>query len=205
MTNAPTTHAPSGNHNAARERVLAAAEQLFARHGYTAVTLRDIAATVGIRHTSLYHHVPGGKEALYVEVMERHLQRHAQGLRAAIAAAAPTVEAQLYAIADWLLSQPPMDMLRMTYTDLPAIDPAHAAHLTTATYEAMLVPIEEVLAVARERGELDHADIALVAGGLFGVIESIHAVPPMALTQPRPQMARAIIDVMLNGVRPRPR
>ncbi len=201
MTSLGTTRPSSSN--AARERVLDAAEHLFARQGYAAVTLRDIAAAVGIRHTSLYHHVPGGKEALYVEVMERHLQRHAQGLRVAIAAAAPTVAAQLYAIADWLLSQPPMDMLRMTYTDLPAIAPDHAAHLTATIYDAMLVPIEEVLLAARERGEINHADIGLVAGGLFGVIESLHAVPPLALVHPRPQMARAIIDVMLNGVRPR--
>jgi AcrR family transcriptional regulator len=36
----------------ARERVLAAAERLFAERGYAAVTLRDIAAAVGIRHAS---------------------------------------------------------------------------------------------------------------------------------------------------------
>ncbi len=49
----------------ARERVLDAAERLFAERGYASVTLRDIAAEVGIRHTSLYHHVPGGKEAIF--------------------------------------------------------------------------------------------------------------------------------------------
>ena len=46
----------------ARERVLDGAAKLFTERGYAAVTLRDIAAEVGIRHTSLYHHVPGGKE-----------------------------------------------------------------------------------------------------------------------------------------------
>ncbi|GCE21918.1 TetR/AcrR family transcriptional regulator [Dictyobacter kobayashii] len=47
----------------ARERVLDAAELLFARQGYASVTLRAIAAQVGIHHTSLYHHVPGAKRS----------------------------------------------------------------------------------------------------------------------------------------------
>ncbi|MBZ0309485.1 MAG: TetR/AcrR family transcriptional regulator, partial [Anaerolineae bacterium] len=54
------------------------AEHLFAERGYTAVTLRDIAEAVGLRHASLYHHVPGGKEALFIEVTERTMKRHAE-------------------------------------------------------------------------------------------------------------------------------
>src|SRR3712207_6832093 len=102
----------------ARERVLEAAEKLFAQKGYTAVTLRDIGAAVGIKHASLYHHVPGGKEQLFIEVTERHLQRHRAGLKATIAEAQPTIQRQLRAAADWLLSQPPMDLIRMAYSDI---------------------------------------------------------------------------------------
>jgi AcrR family transcriptional regulator len=62
-----------------RERVLQQAEHLFSERGYAAVTLRDIAAGLGIRQASLYHHVPGGKEQLYVEVTERNLRRIRMG------------------------------------------------------------------------------------------------------------------------------
>ena len=37
----------------ARERVLSVADRLFTERGYQAVTLRDIAQEVGIRHASL--------------------------------------------------------------------------------------------------------------------------------------------------------
>ena len=47
----------------AKARVLEAAETLFHTRGYKAITLRDIASAVGLNHASLYHHVPGGKEA----------------------------------------------------------------------------------------------------------------------------------------------
>lgn len=187
----------------ARQRVLLAAEQLFAKKGYTAVTLRDIAAEVGIRHASLYHHVPGGKEALFIEVSERTFERHRAGLMEAMSAATPNIRAQLCAAADWLLSQPPMDLIRMVYSDMPAINPDQAHRLSEAAYDAMLSPLEQVLEQAKLRGEIDHADLGLVAGGLLGMIEALHSVPNYALTTTRPAMAYTLIDTMLNGLRQR--
>jgi AcrR family transcriptional regulator len=55
------------------ERVLDAAEDLFAEKGYEATSLGDVADKVGIRSPSLYNHFRN-KEALYVAVMERLLE-----------------------------------------------------------------------------------------------------------------------------------
>jgi AcrR family transcriptional regulator len=184
----------------ARERVLAAAEQLFARRGYAAVTLRDIAAAVGIRHASLYHHAPGGKEQLYIEVAERNFERHRAGLTRAMHAAEPNVRAQLHAAADWLLSQPPMDLVRLTYSDLPLIAPAEAARLARMAYDAMLSPIQQTLENAQQRGEIAHPQPGLIAGGILGMVESLHAVPDMALVESRAAMAHALIDALLQGL-----
>jgi AcrR family transcriptional regulator len=181
--------------------VLDAAERLFARKGYAAVTLRDIAADVGIRHASLYHHAPGGKEQLFVEVTERNLERHYQGLTQAIATAEPNVRARLRAIAAWLLSQPPMDLVRMVHSDMPAIDPAHAERLSLKAFESMLAPIGDMLEEAARRGEIVHEHPGLIGGGIFGMIVSLFAVPEHALELSREQMAYVIIDAMLDGVR----
>ena len=51
--------------SAARERVLDVAEALFAERGLARVTMREIAHAACMRHASLYHHAPGGKEQLY--------------------------------------------------------------------------------------------------------------------------------------------
>ena len=185
----------------ARERVLDAAERLFARGGYASVTLRDIAADVGIRHTSLYHHVPGGKEQLFIEVTERNLRRHQAGLMRSITDAQPDVRSQLNAIADWLLSQPPMDLLRLAESDLGSIDAAHARRLSRVAYESMLAPIESALRGAQERGEIEHHNLGLIAGGFLGMIESLYAIPEYALRQSRPEMAYELIDVLLTGLR----
>ncbi|HEU5014408.1 MAG TPA: helix-turn-helix domain-containing protein [Roseiflexaceae bacterium] len=187
-------------HQDARERVLAAAEQLFARRGYAAVTLRDIAAAVGIRHASLYHHAPGGKEQLYIEVAERNFQRHRAGLTSAIQRAEPNVRAQLRAAAGWLLSQPPMDLVRLTHSDLPLIAPAEAERLSRMAYDAMLSPIQQALEAARQRGEIAHPQPGLIAGGILGMVESLHAVPDMAITESRTAMAHALLDALLQGL-----
>jgi TetR/AcrR family transcriptional regulator, cholesterol catabolism regulator len=187
-------------HSEARERVLEAAERLFGIKGYTAVTLREVATEVGIRHASLYHHVPGGKEQLFIEVTERSLKRHAIGLGNSIVNAAPTVRAQLQAAAHWLLSQPPMDLVRLSYSDMPAIDPVQAESLMRLAHDALIEPIHGVLQRAVACGEIEHPELGLVAGGILGLIESLHAVPPIALNQSREEMADKLIEVLLTGL-----
>ncbi|HYB97808.1 MAG TPA: TetR/AcrR family transcriptional regulator [Candidatus Limnocylindrales bacterium] len=56
-----------------RERILDAAEQLFAERGLAGTAVRDIAAGVGLNPASLYNHFPS-KDLLYEAVLERGLQ-----------------------------------------------------------------------------------------------------------------------------------
>lgn len=51
------------------ERILDAAEALFAERGYEGTTLRDVASAVGLRTPSLYNHF-ASKESLYAAVVE---------------------------------------------------------------------------------------------------------------------------------------
>jgi AcrR family transcriptional regulator len=48
-----------------RDEIVAAAAGIFARDGYAAVGMRDVAAAVGIRGASLYHHFASKEEILY--------------------------------------------------------------------------------------------------------------------------------------------
>lgn len=53
-----------------RDRILDAAEALFAERGLAGTAVRDIAARVGLNPASLYNHFPG-KQAIYEAVLER--------------------------------------------------------------------------------------------------------------------------------------
>ena len=55
-----------------RERILDAAEALFAERGFEGASLREVAARVGLRNPSLYNHFDS-KESLYAAVLERDI------------------------------------------------------------------------------------------------------------------------------------
>jgi AcrR family transcriptional regulator len=56
---------------ARRESIVGAAAGLFARHGYAATTLDEVAAAVGVTKPILYRHFDS-KKALYLALLERH-------------------------------------------------------------------------------------------------------------------------------------
>lgn len=70
--------------NGTRERILRQASQLFARKGYTGTSTREIAAAVGIRQPSLFHHFASKREivetllAYSIEDAAEIARRHAR-------------------------------------------------------------------------------------------------------------------------------
>jgi AcrR family transcriptional regulator len=54
-----------------KERILDATADLFRRHGYTGTGLKQVVAQANAPFGSLYHHFPGGKQELGVEVVRR--------------------------------------------------------------------------------------------------------------------------------------
>ncbi|MDR0809565.1 MAG: TetR/AcrR family transcriptional regulator [Gemmobacter sp.] len=62
-------------------RIRAAAERLFARHGYAAVSMRRIAAEVGVQAGALYLYTPD-KQSLLADLMRGHLEELLSALSA---------------------------------------------------------------------------------------------------------------------------
>lgn len=189
------------SHSEARERVLQAAEKLFVERGYKAVTVKDIAKVAGIHHASLYHHIPNGKSALYVEVMTRHMERHSQGMQTAIQKARGDLRSELQQIAGWLLSQPPIDVIRLATSDLPAINDGAASTISDLAFEATVVPIVQVLEKAQRRGEIEHPHLGNIAGAIFSSIQGVHSIPGVYVNRSRQFMANELIDVFLCALR----
>lgn len=188
--------------NEARERVLNTAERLFTERGYAAVTLRDIADALGMRQASLYYHAPGGKEELFVTVTERSMARHRAGIETAMAEAGSDLQAQLKAAAGWLLSQPPIDWPRMMRSDMPAISPAQAARLTQAAGAALMQPLQRAFVEAGQRERLTMPQPEILAGSFLIIISALHDTQRFT-NLPKEELANSIIQVFLNGIRPR--
>jgi len=68
-----------------RDKILDAAEALFARRGFSAVGMREVAEAAGLGKSSLFHHFKG-KAELYAAVVGRILDIFDRRLMAALAA-----------------------------------------------------------------------------------------------------------------------
>jgi AcrR family transcriptional regulator len=99
-----------------RDRIVAAAAQLYGRYGYTGIGLKQVAAESGAPIGSLYHFFPGGKDELAAEALQLSGQGYQvlvegvfqsapdliSGIQAAFAGAAEVLEASGYADACWI-------------------------------------------------------------------------------------------------------
>jgi len=64
---------PKKKRSDAKQRVLEAAEELFAKHGFESVSIRDITSQCGANVAAINYHF-GGREKLVTEVMLRYIE-----------------------------------------------------------------------------------------------------------------------------------
>ena len=62
------------------EQVLQTATRLFTERGYEAASIRDLAAELAIRPSSLYHHFPGKQDILFTICFQMQRDFNAQVL-----------------------------------------------------------------------------------------------------------------------------
>ncbi|MFE9785519.1 TetR/AcrR family transcriptional regulator [Nocardia salmonicida] len=72
-----------------RERILEATAELYRRQGMSATGLKQISSTAEAPFGSIYHHFPGGKESISVEVIRREGVRYGDFVGAQLADADP--------------------------------------------------------------------------------------------------------------------
>jgi TetR/AcrR family transcriptional regulator len=72
---------------ATKEKILSAAEAVFAEHGFSGAGVHEIARRSGVNKALLYYHV-GDKQALYTSVLVRNIDRARDVLEEAIGGAA---------------------------------------------------------------------------------------------------------------------
>lgn len=81
-----------------RAQIVAAARREFARRGYDATTIRDIAAASGVRMGTLYRRIDS-KEAVFTEIVENYADQLDAALRAALTTPAGSEAETLDAVA----------------------------------------------------------------------------------------------------------
>lgn len=154
-------------------RIRDAALKLFARSGYAAVSMRQIAAEVGVQAGALYIYIPD-KQTLLFDLMHAHLQ----GLLAAWDATpkgddpVERLEAFCRFHIHFNLDRP--DAVFLANNELRNLDPANFATVSglRAAYEGEL---ETILRQGAEAGVMRVPDLKLATMALLAMLTGVNA------------------------------
>jgi TetR/AcrR family transcriptional regulator len=133
-----------------REKILDVAEALFARRGFAGVGMREVAQSVGLGKSSLFHHFRS-KAQLYLAVLSRVLERIAERLAPALDSPgdpARRLDACVDALVDALAEHPPTArlLLRGLFEDDDFSEDVQAdARATEALLGRSLARLEQLL------------------------------------------------------------
>lgn len=150
-------------------RLRAAALRLFARHGFAAVSMRQIAAEVGVQAGALYLYTPD-KQALLFELMRGHLEDLLADWQAPEAGPVAQLESFVRHHIRYHLDRP--DLVFIAYMELRNLEPANFAVIEglRRDYETQL---EAILKRGREAGVFDVADTKLATMALIAMLTGV--------------------------------
>ncbi len=188
-----------------RERVLAAARQLFSEAGYEGATIRDIAAAAGMSTGAVFANF-NDKSDLFREIMIADLEVQLTAMRSAMARA-HAVEDAIFAFFragyDFYAGQLPLARAAFSVSWTPHEGPVLR---NAPAIQAIIALIVEHLEAGAARGELDAgSDLKLRAEMLYQTylanypLAIFEGLSPAALDE----KSRAQIHVILAGARAR--
>lgn len=134
-----------------RSTILAAAEPLFDRHGYTATGMDQLTAAAGLSSRTLYKHA-GSKAALMAAVLAEREGRFMQRIEVA------SVDALFAALDDWVREEGSRGCLFLRTQGETGGDTPEIAAVVTAHKQAFRARIAEI--VAAELGGCGDAALA---------------------------------------------
>ncbi len=168
MVRTQTAEAP------AREKILDAAEDLFAKRGFSGVGMSEIADAVGLGKSSLFHHFRT-KVQLYAAVMERILGEIETEVVRALAAGGTPVERLdrwLDTLVDFLGARPSHSrlLLRSLFEDDELTGSSAEEQAVNQTLARIIDAIGSLLREGMARGVLRAASIPHTLQSLIGLI-----------------------------------
>lgn len=156
----------NGAETAARLREVAL--RLIARQGYAAVTMRQIAAGVGVQVGALYQHVPD-KQSLLVELLEGHLQELLAAWRSQHPPDAPAARLEHFVRFHIRHHLPRRDAVFLANMELRNLAPENYARIEVLrrAYEDVL---QDILAAGRRDGTFEIPDLRLATMALLAML-----------------------------------
>ena len=191
----------------ARAKILAAAEALFAEHGFAGVGIRQIAAAAGV-NGAMIHYYFGNKESLYRAIIENAAST-VRGLIAEAISSATTLEERLTrfvkAYAGYLFGHP--HLARILSREMLA-GGKHIMEIIPKYATTNYGMLREAMAEGIRGGELRDIDVDLAPISLIGMIIVFQLIRPLVAIglgkiqfddRFIEQLAVHTVDLFLNG------
>lgn len=194
-----------------RERILSAAESLFAQHGYSAVSMSAIAERADVSKANVFHHFLS-KHALYLAVLQRACHRtseHLTELHEGQDELAQRLARFAHGHLGNLLDHAPVS--RLVLRELLAAGPSHGQELAEQVYGEHFRRFVDILRRGQGdgelRGDLDPAVIATILVGadvfFFQARDVLRHFPDVRFADDAPAFSRMLIEILLFGIAPR--
>ena len=193
-----------------RDRVLDAARELFAVHGYEAVTMRKIAERIEYTTTMIYQHFPD-KETLIREIVAHDFQSFGQEFRrcAQIADPIARILAMARVFVDFGVQHP--NHYRLMFMSPPSSEMKEAnlaaiqADPAQDVYTFFKAAIEEAMQKGLLRPELDDAELLVQSlwSGMHGVV-SLHIAKgrdPWIEWRSLDRISSLLVELLLRGLK----
>ena len=185
------------------EKILIAAQTLFARHGYDGTTTKELAEKAGIAEGTLFRHFTN-KKAILVEVATQGWTELLTDLLTELSGMA-NYEAISHVMYKRMLRMGTnYDMMRVCFMEVQ-FHPELRERIQSEVIEKMTDVAEAFFQTAMERGvyrRMNPRIIAQVFLGMFVVAGFSHETiaQPFASPQEMKEMAEGLADIFLNGV-----
>ena len=158
-----------------RQRILDAALELLAEHGYEGMSLQQVADRVGLHKSSLFHHFRA-KEELAREVFRGVAERLLKRIEPVLAEDPPRLESLLRALdasVDHFAAEPAAARLLMRLTVTSRGEPSGPFHAQAGDDDPIgrvLVAVGQWLARARTQGVIRHVPVRHTVLNLMGLV-----------------------------------
>lgn len=148
-----------------REKILELSALLFAQHGYDGVSMRDVAAVVGLTQAALYYYF-SDKDQLYLDAVAYQFQERELALKDLLAGnGAPWERLEHFVAGLARMMATDKDFLRLIQWVLLDTDETRQSTLAKHVFRDMFVAVHDLAS------ELDpHQDAHLLAMSILGLV-----------------------------------
>jgi len=178
----------------------------LAEHGYLGVSLDDIAKAVDVKKASLYHHFPGGKPELFMEVADHYIEEASALLTGALATPGTVRDKLLALAASYAQGTYNSALSNQIYYATRHLDDDRRSQVSHTYVRGLIQPVTDLMAQAVGTGELRRADPGFLATAFMELAATVQAAPEETAAPqdddarpPVERLAQDVVDLFLHG------